>query len=265
MRPYLWLLVASLLCHPACAAQADQTTDQRVGEGLMAMLKGEKQKAWDLLFPEAKTGNVVAMYHLGTLMLRSPEYPDNLRRAERFFKAASERGHKGSEAMLAQVKKMQSLQGATPTIAGTSGLPVPKDLEAAKKAYTDMQERIGRFVEQPRAIPAIASVKIFVTENSGTLAEISQIAKQAKARFGEKVDFEYYVSIDPATWDPRRLVSSNPSDAGLTGFRPDLNGQEARKYGVRTMPAIVLVQPKSPPKLLTNPQTVISELAAAIR
>lgn len=265
MRPYLWLLLASLISTNAMADLIKPTDDQRVGEGIMAILKGEKQKAWDILFPEAKAGNVIAMYHLGDLMLRSPEYPDNLSRAAKFFKAAAERGHKGSAAMLAQVEGMIAKQGATPTIAGTSGLPVPKDIEGAKQAYARMQAQVGRFVGQPDSVAPLATIKMFITDNASAASDLVEIGKQAKARFGEKVEFQYYVLIDQGNWDPRKVFTPAASSLPLTGFRPDMNGDEARKYGVRSTPAIVLVPQDGQPKILSNAQAVISELSAVIR
>lgn len=265
MRPYLWLLLASLLSTNVMADLIKPTDDQRVGEGIMAILKGEKQKAWDILFPEAKAGNVIAMYHLGDLMLRSPEYPDNLARAAKFFKAAADRGHKGSAAMLSQVQGMIAKQGGVPTIAGTSGLPVPKDIDAAKQAFARMQSQVGRFVGQQPTVAPLATIKMFITDNASSASDLVEIGKQAKARFGDKVDFQYFVLIDQANWDPRKVFTPAASALPLTGFRPDMNGDEARKYGVRSTPAIVLVPQQGQPKILSSAQSVISELSAAIQ
>lgn len=265
MRPYLWLLLASLFSSNVMADPAKPNDDQRVGAGIMAILKGEKQKAWDILFPEAKAGNVIAMYHLGDLMLRSPEYPDNLSRAAKFFKAAADRGHKGSAAMLAQVEGMLARQGSAPSIAGTSGLPVPKDIEGAKQAFARMQSQVGRFVGQPQSVAPLATIKMFITDNASAAADLVEIGKQAKARFGDKVDFQYYVLIDQAHWDPRKVFTPAAGSLPLTGFRPDMNGDEARKYGVRSTPAIVMVPQQGQPKILSSAQVVISELSAVLR
>lgn len=265
MRPYLWLLLASIISTNAIAGVIEPTTDQRVGEGIMAILKGEKQKAWDILFPEAKNGNVIAMYHLGDLMLRSPEYPNNLERAAKFFKAAADRGHKGSAAMLAQVQGMLGQSGQTPTIGGASGVPVPTDVEGAKQAYARMHSQIGRFVGEQKTVEPLATIKMFITENASTAGELVQIANDAKARFGDKVDFQYYVLIDQANWNPRRVFTPAAGNLPLTGFRPDMNGSEARKFGVRSTPAIVLVPQKGQPRILSDAQSVITELSAVIR
>ena len=60
MRPSLSLAFASLLLLTIpFAMAAEQTSDQRIGEGIMMILKGEKQKAWDLLLPEAKPATLL--------------------------------------------------------------------------------------------------------------------------------------------------------------------------------------------------------------
>lgn len=265
MRLHLWLLLASIISTQVCADPIGPNDDQRVGEGIMAALKGEKQKAWDILFPEAKSGNIIAMFHLGNLMLRSPEYPDNLARAAKFFKAAADRGHKGSAAMLAQVEGMIARKNGTPTIAGTSGVPLPKDIEGAKQAYARMQANVGRFVGELETVAPIATVKMFIADNASNAGDLVEISKDAKARFGDKVAFEYFVLIDQANWDPRRVFTPASAGVPLTGFRPDMNGVEARKYGVRSTPAIVLVPQQGKPKLISSAQSVITELSAVLR
>jgi hypothetical protein len=265
MRPYHWPLVISLLALNAYAEPPETTADQRVGEGLMLSLKGEKQKAWDLLFPEAKAGNVIAMYHLGTMMLKSSEYPDHLERAKKFFSAAAERGHKGSAAMLKQIEAMTVAPGSPPSIGGASGVPLPKDIEAAKTAYKKVQSQIEKYLgPQPTVSPQVI-IKTFITENASSVKDLVALSEQAKARFGEKIDFQFYVLIDPATWNPKTVFTQDSGSMPVVGFRPDLNGDEARKYGIRSTPAIVMVPEKGQPRFISNPQSVISELSSVLR
>lgn len=265
MRPFLWLLLISLATTPVLAESKKSSIDQRVGEGMMMVLKGEKEKAWNLLFPEAKAGNVVAMYQLGVLMMKSPEYENNLEKAKKFFSAAAERGHKGSAAMLLQVERMMTASGELPSIAGMSGLPVPKDIEAAKEAYSRAQQQVGRFVGNLRSVAPKATIKTFISDNSTAIKDLVEIANQAKARFGDKVEFEYYVLIDQSNWDPKKVFTQANQSMPITGFRPDLNGVIARKYGVRTTPSIVLIPENGTPKILSDAQSVITELSSVIR
>lgn len=267
MRAYHWLLVASLsLAMPMAHSANGQTTqDQRVGEGLMLMLKGEKTSAWKVLFPEAKAGNVIAMYHLGMMMTKSPEYPDHLERAKKFFAAASERGHRGSQAMLAQVEKMLDQAGKPPSIAGSSGTPLPQELAAAKQAYAEAKAKIGRFVgDLPTATPQV-TIKAFINENAPSMKSVVAAAQQVQARFGDRVDFQFFVVIDQSGWDPRKVFTPELGSMPITGFRPDMNGQEAAKYGVRNMPAIVFIPENGRPKLLASAQDVISQISSVLR
>ncbi|MHC5194952.1 sel1 repeat family protein [Pseudomonas frederiksbergensis] len=265
MRPYHWPLVISLLTTMAYAEPQPTTQDQRVGEGLMLSLKGDKEKAWKILFPEAKAGNVIAMYHLGMLMLRSTEYPDHLERAQKFFSAAAERGHKGSAAMLKQVEALMATDGAPPTIGGTSGVPLPKDIESAKAAYAKAQAQIAKYQMLQPTVPPQATIKAFISDNAASVKDLVEISEQTKARFGEKVDFQFFILIDPQNWDPKRVFTSASGSIPMVGFRPDLNGDEARKYGVRSTPAIVLIQANGKAKIINDAQSVISELSTALR
>ncbi|MGE8063957.1 sel1 repeat family protein [Pseudomonas sp. NPDC089569] len=265
MRPYHWPLVISLLTTMAYAEQQPTTQDQRVGEGLMLSLKGEKEKAWNILFPEAKAGNVIAMYHLGVLMLRSTEYPDHLERAKKFFSAAADRGHKGSAAMLKQVEALMATAGAPPTIGGTSGIPLPKDIESAKAAYAKVQAQIAKFQGPQPTIPPQVTVKAFISDNSGTVKDLIEMSEQTKVRFGDKVEFQFFVLIDPETWDPKQVFTPASGSMPIVGFRPDLNGEEARKYGVRTTPAVVLVPENGNARIINNTHSLISELSMVLR
>jgi hypothetical protein len=249
----------------AYAEQQPTTQDQRVGEGLMLSLKGDKEKAWNILFPEAKAGNIIAMYHLGVLMLRSTEYPDHLERAKKFFSAAADRGHKGSAAMLKQVEALMATDGTPPSIGGTSGVPLPKDIDSAKAAYARVQAQIAKYQGPQPTVPPKATVKAFISDNAASVKDLLEISEQTKNRFGDKVDFQFYVLIDPETWDPKRVFTPASGSMPMVGFRPDLNGDEARKYGVRTTPAIVLVPENGKPKLINNAQSVISELSTVLR
>ena len=267
MRAFHWLLVASLLVATpiATAANGQTTQDQRVGEGLMLMLKGDKPNAWKVLFPEAKAGNVIAMYHLGMMMAKSPEYPDHLERSKQFFSEAARRGHRGSEAMLAQVERMLSQAGKPPSIAGSSGTPLPQELEAAKQAYAEAKAKIGRFVGDLPTSPPQVTIKAFITENAPSMKSLIAAAQQVQARFGDKVDFQFYVVIDQSSWDPRKVFTPELSSMPITGFRPDMNGQEASRYGVRNMPAIVFIPENGNPRILASAQDVITQISSVLR
>jgi len=267
MRASRWLLLLSVWFGTglAGAALAEPTQEQRISQGLKHSLQGDRQQAWNILLPEANAGNVVAMYHLGVLMMKSADVKDHLQKAGRFFSAAAERGHKGSAAMLEQVNGMLSRAGEIPGIAATSGVPLPKDLEAAKRAYAQAQARLGRFVGDLPSVPPRVTIKAFVSENGPIIQSLTQVAQQVSARFGDQADFQFYVVIDQGSWDPRKLFDQQFGAMPLTGFRPDLNGMEAAKYGVKSTPAIVFVPAQGQPRLIQDANNVLSEISSALR
>lgn len=267
MRALALLLTSlTILCFPAHANEQGPNQDQRVGEGMMLMLKGEKQRAWEVLFPEAKAGNVVAMFHLGTMMLKSPEYPDNLERAEKFFSAAAARGHEGSKALLAQVR--QSLeakkQGLPPGIAGASLLPTKEELaEAAARAEKYKQEVIRFTGLSPQIAPKV-EVKAFLSDSSAAIEEMYEIAQGVKNKFGDSIKIEFIVVIDPGTWSPDKSQAPSISKVPPVGFQPDFGGRMAAQYGVRQTPALVVTPANGRPKVISNPQSLLSEISALL-
>lgn len=266
MRVLPLLLSSLLLSASIHAADKGPSEDQRVGEGLVLMLKGENQKAWDLLFPEAKAGNVTAMYHLGMMMMRATDTPDHLQRAKTFFEAAAKRGHKGSEAMLIQVEKTlaASTPGALPSIAGLSGLPVPQDIEAARRQAEAMKKQLGRFVEPLRDVAADVTIKAFVADSSDAVKNIRYLADQAQARFGERVETQFFVIVDQEAWDPRKVFNQQSSQLPTQGFQPDLGGRIASEFGVRSTPALVLIPKDGKPRVLNNPASLLADLTSIL-
>ncbi len=267
MRALLLLLTSlSLISLPVFATEPTPNQDQRVGEGMMLILKGEKQKAWDVLFPEAKAGNVVAMFHLGTMMLKSPEYPDNLERAQKFFSAAAERGHEGSKALLAQVQ--QSLdakkQGLPPGIAGTSMLPTKEELAQAAARAEKYKQEVIRFTGLTPQLPPKVEVKAFLSDSGAVIEEMYEIAQGVKNKFGDSIKIEFIVVIDPATWTPEKAKVPGVSKVPPVGFKPDFGGRLAIQYGIRQTPAIVLTPANGKPIVLSNPKNLMSEISALL-
>ncbi|AVK09543.1 MULTISPECIES: sel1 repeat family protein [Pseudomonas aeruginosa group] len=264
MRVFLLLLSSLLISTSLNAAEKGPSEDQRVGEGLVLMLKGENQKAWDLLFPEAKAGNVTAMYHLGMMMMRATNTPDHLQRAKTFFEAAAKRGHKGSEAMLLQVQKSlaAATPGTLPSIAGKSGLPVPADLEGAKRQAERMRQQVGRFIDPLREAAAEVTIMSFVSDNSDAVEKIRSAIDEVRARFGDRVDAQFFVLIDQATWDPKRVFNQQSGQLPMLGFTPDMGGRIASQYGVRSTPALVLIPKNGQPRVVNNPASLVADLTS---
>lgn len=173
-------------------------------------------------------------------MAKSPEYPDHLERSKQFFPKRP--GVATGEARRCWRKsKGCSHRPGSPKHCRYQRYPAPQELEAAKHAYAEAKAKIGRFVGDLPTSPPQVTIKAFITENAQSMKSLIAAAQQVQARFGDKVDFQFYVVIDQASWDPRKVFTPELSSMPITGFRPDMNGQEASRYGVRNMPAIVFI------------------------
>lgn len=247
------------------AEEAKLTSDQKVAIGVMHSAKGEKKQAWDILFPEAKAGNVNALVHLGQLMVKSPEFPDHLERAEKYFSIAADRGHKGAAAMLQQVRKQMELKGAAPTrtIAGRSALPTPANVEEARAFRAEYQRSTGRYIAASPSNPD-ATVHVFVTDQIGFADSIADQESSLTGRYGSRLRFKYYVVLDRKTWRPGNSFKGQSDPRNMIGFEPDMDGQIARSFGLRQIPSIVLELANGTKKQISA-QNLNSELAGVIR
>ncbi|WGK63516.1 sel1 repeat family protein (plasmid) [Halopseudomonas sp. SMJS2] len=264
MRNKALQLLTSLLL-ASCPVLADDndalTTDQRVGEGLMLMLKGDKQAAWPILMAEAKKGNATAMFHLGNLMLKSPEDPDHIHKAQKFFTAAAARGHKGSEALLKQVTAaLNTASSSKPTIAGMSGLPTTEQIAEAKRrisAHTAQAVRFTGFVlDEPKL-----KISAFAENNADSISRLSSIIDSAKAQFSEAIGVDFYIIVDPQSWNSSQTQIIRSSAMPQEGFMPDLGGQMAAQLGVKRAPAIVLQSQNERPRVVSDPSSLITEIS----
>lgn len=262
------LLLATASCmfsSNLIAEEAKLTSDQKVAIGVMHSAKGEKKQAWEILFPEAKAGNVNALVHLGQLMVRSPEFPDHLERAEKYFSIAASRGHKGAAAMLEKVRQQLQLKDAAPTrtIGGRSALPTPADVEKARAFRAEYQRSTGRYINQYPSNPE-ATVHVFVTNQIELADSIADQESNLTGRYGNRLKFRYYVVLDRRTWRPGNSFKEAAAPRNMIGFEPDMDGQIARAFGLRQMPSIVLELANGSKKQITA-QDLNSELAGSIR
>lgn len=262
----LLLAIASYMFSTTLIAEETKlTSDQRVAIGVMHSAKGEKKQAWDILFPEAKAGNVNALVHLGQLMVRSPEFPDHLERAEKYFSIAANRGHKGAAAMLEKVRQQLQLKDSAPTrtIGGRSALPTPADVEQARAFRAEYQRSTGRYINQPSSEPSV-TVHVFVTNQIEFADSIADQESNLTGRYGNRLKFRYYVVVDRRTWRPGNSFKDASAPRNMIGFEPDMDGQAARAFGLRQMPSIVLELANGSKKQISA-QDLNSELAGSIR
>ncbi len=263
MRNRILLLVASLLlsCSTFADEQSGLTADQRVGEGLMLMLKGEKKPAWDILMVEAKKGNATAMFHLGNLMLQSPEYDDHLANAQKFFTAAAARGHKGAEALSKQVAAaLAEKRSAPPMIAGLSGLPTAEQIADATRRLSEHTAQAVKFTGFVMDVPQV-KITAFADNNAESISQLTSMMSTVKSRFAEAIGVDFYIIIDPQSWNASQTQIIRSSEMPQDGFMPDFGGRVASKFGVRRAPAIVIEPKDGPPRIISDPNSLLSEIS----
>lgn len=264
MRNKALLLLASLLLasSPVLANEKNGlTTDQRVGEGLMLMLKGEKQAAWPILMAEAKKGDATAMFHLGNLMLKSPEDPNHLIKAQKFFTAAAARGHKGADALLKQVTAaLETASTKTPTIAGMSGLPTPEQIAEAKRRISEHTAQAVKFTGFVMDEPKV-KITAFAENNADSISRLSSIVDSARSQFAEAIGVDFYIIVDPQSWNSSQTQIIRSSAMPQEGFMPDLGGQMASQLGVKRAPAIVVQPQNERPRVISDPSSLLTEIS----
>ncbi|MCT7340109.1 hypothetical protein N5K55_03465 (plasmid) [Pseudomonas aeruginosa] len=60
----------------------------------------------------------------------------------------------------------------------------------------------------------------FVSDNSDAVEKIRSAIDEVRARFGDRVDAQFYVVIDQATWDPKRVFQSAIRPTSNVGVHP---------------------------------------------
>jgi TPR repeat protein len=263
MRVLVILAASLFFTISSVQANPEPTPDQKiVSEGLMLILKGEKQKAWELLFPEAKKGNVDAMFHLGSMMMRSPEYPDNLERAEQFFTVAAQRGHVASKTFLAQIEELKKKRASGPStlIAGVSGGPTPEQLADAKNRVAKYKAEVLRYTGFVDQVPARATIKVFLPQSGPAIEAIYNQVTALNSQIPEGVKIEFFIVIDPAKWQQEQETNSI-SKIPPSGVMPDFKGEIASTYGITSTPAFVIAPAQGKARVVSKASDLIPELS----
>ncbi|MCF5381948.1 hypothetical protein GIW05_00230 [Pseudomonas syringae] len=265
----LSLLISSVLlvCGPAHALEIKMLPQsEKLKEGLVAMREGDKAKAWEILFPQAQAGDVQAMYYLGEMMIRSPEYSDNLERANKFFSVAAAKGHAGAKDMLPRIRAMieQKANGTLPNIANTAGMPSPEEVNRVNKQLALYKSEVFRFTDTiaDATEPSRLNVMVFLDRADSTSEELYRIVKSLENEFGTKIKTSFFMLVQPASWKPDTSPIGSTS-LPPTGFTPDFKGQMSAKYGVNHFPAVVVRSTKGQSRTvddLSSLSTVISSM-----
>ena len=240
---------------------------EQLKAGLAAMRSGDKGKAWELLFPLAQSGEVQSMFYLGEMMVRSPEYGDNLERAFKFFTVAAAKGHEGAKAMLPRVKAMleQQVSGALPTIAGTNGVPSKAGIDAANAKLEKYKAEVLRFTDnmvESVEIPRI-DVLVFIERTDTTAERLYGITQSLERQFGNKIRTKFFVVINPDSWKPGTPPTGG-SALPPNGFTPDFKGNLAAQHGVTKLPSIVVLPPSGQPKVVDDVSSLTSTISSML-
>ncbi len=257
MRLLLLLLTSALIfSQPVLASEAEEISPaEQLKSGLIALRSGDKGKAWELLFPLAQAGDVQSMYYLGEMMLRSPEYGDNLERAFKFFKVAASKGHDGAKAMLPRVKSMieQKVNGGIPTIGGANGIPSKQDIDAVNMKLAQYKAEVLRFTDNMVETPDIPriDVLVFIDKTDSTAERLYTMTESLQSKFGSKIRTKFFVVIKPAEWK-----TDSPPTGGTSlppvGFTPDFKGSLAAQHGVKKLPSVVVLPPNGQPRVVDD-------------
>lgn len=268
MRCLLLLLTSTILITSLSHA-SDKTLlsqSEQLTQGLSAMRTGDKSKAWEMMFPLAQAGDVQSMFYLGEMMLRSPEYGDNLDRAIKFFTVAAAKGHKGAQEMLPRVRSMieQKTSGAIPNIAGMNGVLSKAELDKANAKLAQYKAEVLRYTDnivENIDVPRI-DVMVFIGNTDANTERLYSMTQRLENQFGTKIKTRFFVVINPAEWEP-----SSPPIGGTNlppkGFTPDFKGQLAAQHGVVTLPSVVVLPPNGKARVvndLSSLSTLISSL-----
>lgn len=267
---FLPLLIISALLSANTLSAAEQSTEKPADQlkaGLAAMRSGDKVKAWEMLFPLAQSGEVQSMYYLGEMMVRSPEYGDNLERAIKFFTVAAAKGHEGAKAMLPRVKAMleQRASAALPTIAGTNGLPSKADIDAANKKLEKYKAEVLRFTDnivESVDIPRI-DVLVFIERTDSTAERLYGLTQSLERQFGNKIRTKFFVVIRPDAWKPGTPPTGG-SALPPNGFTPDFKGNLAAQHGVSKLPSIVVLPPSGQAKVVDDFSSLKSTISSML-
>lgn len=255
LLPLLLTSVMLIAVQAQAAESSTLTQSPELKQGLLAMRGGDKSKAWELMFPLAQAGDVQAMFYLGEMMLRSPEYGDNLERALKFFTVAARKGHAGSKEYVSRVKQMlaQTKSGALPTIAGMSGTATQAEVDNANAKLAQYKAQVLRYtdiVTDGPDIPRI-DVMVFIAKTDSTAERIYGTTQALENQFGTKIKVRFYVVINPAEWEPQSAPIGG-TKLPPRGFTPDFKGQLAAQHGVRRLPSVVVVPPKGQERVVDD-------------
>lgn len=211
---------------------------------------GDKQKAWDLLYPlAASEHDARAQVILGQLLLSSPNVPDHMDKALRMFNAAKRNGHPAGARFVQLTKEqLQFSNQANQRISNSK-----RYYAKAEREYQKLTHQMEKgFIDSSGDLFS-ARVDVFITEDSDMPAKVERLL-QNDPLLSTQVMTKYHLVFDHSeigTANPFSSTFRPPSD----GLQPDIDGALASQLGVQSFPAIVVREAESrSPKTMTFDQ-----------
>lgn len=246
------LLLISQFAFAETSVDAEQSEALRTG--INFAIKGEVNEAWKLLIPLAKSGNTEAMFHIGSMLIRSNPSKQNILMAKRFLSEASRRDHAGATALLSDIDKSQRQASTDFTIAGRSGLPTPEDLSDARNRLAEFESDTGTKLS---TTDYISNVLIFIEDNRTQGMLSSRLYESIKSQFGDSVKVISLVITSGHAWRDNISQGSEAFSGG--DYSPDIDGVIAKGYGISRFPSVVVINASGKPSVFdaTNTQDIL--------
>lgn len=251
MRLIILLLISQLaLAEPSVDAEQNMA----LRSGITSAIKGDLNEAWKILIPLAKDGNTEAMFHLGSMLIRTNPSKHNIELARRFLSEASRRNHTGAKALLNDIDKSQRDESKDLTIAGRSGLPSPEDLSDARTRMAEFEAETGTKLS---TTDYMSNVLIFVEDDRTQGILSSRLYETIKSKFGDSVKVTNLVITSGHDWKENISQGSEAFSGG--DYSPDVDGVIAKGYGISRFPSVVVINASGKPTVFeaTNAQDIL--------
>lgn len=243
-------LIALTLLATLSTVSLAQSVYQQASEQIA---NGQKQQAWNLLYPLARNDrDAKAMMMLGQMLLNSPEIADSEEKALRMFEAAEREGQRNASAFIEIAKNQQrfSRQAAQRVSKARSYYA------EAEREYERTQQLLkGGFIDGDANVYP-ARVDVFIDGDSALPVEVERLMNSRQALREDVLVYHHLV------FDRDQIGNANPFTSDFqppaSGLGPDIDGELARELGVTRLPALVIRTKDSRSPRVVN----LSELTA---
>lgn len=196
---------------------------------------GEKQDAWDLLYPLAtQEQDPRAQIILGQLLLSSRNVPNHMEKALRMFRAADQNGHPAGRHFVNLTSEQIQFEAQAKKRVANSRMYYAQ----AEREYERLSKQLEKgFLDSDGKIYS-ARIDVFVTQATNLLSQVESLIKSNPKLEGSVLTTYHLV------FDESKIGIANPFPSSFRppeqGLEPDINGSLARELRVRDFPSIVL-------------------------